>query len=277
MARFGGLLYMTDLSPTSRRSINPDDYQELPVAVAVMQKHFPSDYVIAPHSHRRDQLLYAASGTMRVRTDTHSWIVPAERALYMPGGVMHSVSMRNPVEMRTLYIEPQSRSELPTACAVITPSSLLKELIIALLDEPENYHQSDRGIALGQLILDEVSRGAKLDLSIPMPSDQRLLRVCEHVIEDPGAGGGLSDYAEFAAASERTLARICESELGMGFAAWRQQVRFHFALEDLARGTAVGEVARACGYASASAFTAAFRKNFGYPPSRILASLPVMD
>ena len=88
------------------RSTNPDDYQELPVAVAVMQKHFPSEWVIAPHSHRRDQLIYAASGTMRVRTATHSWIVPPERALYMPGGVEHAVAMRNPVEMRTLYIEP---------------------------------------------------------------------------------------------------------------------------------------------------------------------------
>jgi quercetin dioxygenase-like cupin family protein len=120
----------------SERSINADDYQELPVAVAVMQKHFPSDFVIAPHSHRRDQLLYAASGTMRVRTDTHSWIVPPERALYMPGGTVHAVAMRNPVEMRTLYIEPGSHAELPDACVVITPNLLLRELIGALLKEP---------------------------------------------------------------------------------------------------------------------------------------------
>ena len=261
----------------SRRSTNPDDYQELPVAVAVMQKHFPSAFVIAPHSHRRDQLLYAASGIMRVRTDTHSWIVPPERALYMPGGVIHSVSMRNPVEMRTLYIEPKSDPNLPAGCIVITPSALLKELIGALLGEPENYDQSDRGMWLGKLILDEVCRGKTLDLSIPMPSDPRLLRVCEHVIENPGENGGLTDLSEIAAASQRTLARLCESELGMGFAAWRQQVRFHYALEDLARGTTVGEVAHACGYLSVSAFTAAFRKNFGHPPSRVLKSLSGTD
>ena len=70
----------------SRRSTNPDDYQELPVAVAVMQKQFPSAFVIAPHSHRRDQLLYAASGTMRIRTDTHSWIVPQSGLSTCPEG-----------------------------------------------------------------------------------------------------------------------------------------------------------------------------------------------
>ncbi|MGI9409877.1 MAG: AraC family transcriptional regulator [Hyphomicrobiaceae bacterium] len=256
-----------------QRSTNPDDYQTLPVAVAVMQKHFPSDFVIAPHSHRRDQLLYAASGTMRVRTDTHSWIVPPKRALYMPGGVMHAVAMRNPVEMRTLYIEPGAHHLLPETCVVITPSSLLEELIGALLEEPESYDQSDRGLWISRLVLDEVCRGKALNLSIPMPTDARLVRVCEHVIDNPGDTASLDDYSDLAIASARTLARICQRELEMGFAEWRQQVRFHYALENLARGKSVGEVARDCGYASASAFTAAFRKNFGAPPSRILESV----
>ncbi|MGI9355316.1 MAG: AraC family transcriptional regulator [Rhizobiaceae bacterium] len=242
-----------------------------------MQKHFPSNFVIAPHSHRRDQLLYAASGTMRVRTDTHTWIVPPERTLYIPGGVIHSVSMRNPVEMRTLYIEPKSHPKLPDACIVITPSALLKELIGALLEEPENYFESDRGTWLGQLVLDELCRGTTLDFGIPLPSDPRLLRLCEHLIENPGEVKSLGVYSDLAAASERTMARLFQSELGLGFAAWRQQVRFHNALEHLARGSAVSKVALACGYASASAFTAAFRKNFGYPPSRILHSMSKMN
>ena len=256
-----------------RRSTQPDDYQDLPVAVAVMQKYFPTAHVIAPHDHRRDQLLYAVSGTMRIRTDTHSWIVPPERALYMPHRMVHSVSMRNPVEMRTLYIEPRSHPRLPATCVVITPSALLKELISALLGEPLNYAQFDRGNWLGKLILDEISRSKLLDFSIPMPSDPRLLRACEHVLENPGMGSSLGELSDIAAASERTLARLCESELGMGFSAWRQQVRFQYALEDLARGVSINEVARLCGYASPSAFTAAFRKNFGLTPSRILKSL----
>ena len=256
-----------------QRSTNPEDYQLLPVAVAVMQKRFPPEFVIAPHSHRRDQLLYAATGTMRVRTETHSWIVPPERALYIPGGVLHTVAMHNPVEMRTLYIEPGAHHQLPDACVVITPSPLLKELIGALLEEPESYDQSDRGKWISQLILDEVCRGKVLNLSIPMPKDPRLLRVCEHVIDNPGDTASLSDYADLAIASERTLARICQRELEMGFAEWRQQVRFHYALENLARGKSIGVVARECGYASSSAFSAAFRKHFGQPPSRILESV----
>lgn len=190
----------------------------------------------------------------------------------MPGGVEHAVTMRNPVEMRTLYIEPNAHRRLPQSCVSITPSSLLKELIDALLEEPESYAQSDRGISNGKLILEEVCHGKALKLSIPMPSDPSLLRVCEHVIDNPRESASLVDYSELAIASERTLARICQRELEMSFAEWRQQVRFHHALENLARGKNVGEVARDCGYASASNFTVAFRKNFGLPPSRLLAS-----
>ncbi len=257
----------------AKRSTNPDDYQELPVAVAAMRKHFPSDWIIESHSHRRDQLIFAAMGTMRVRTQTHSWIVPPERAVYMPGGVVHSVSMRDAVEMRTLYVEPGSRSHLPSVCVVITPSSLLKVLINALLEEPTNYDDSGRGGWLSQLILDEICRSRRLSLSIPMPADPRLRRVCDDVIEHPGDDRSLDDHADRSGASARTLARLSQRDLGMSFSAWRQQVRFHYALEALARGNPVGEVARDCGYASASAFTAAFRKSLGHPPSRILDRL----
>ncbi|CFX26341.1 Transcriptional regulator, AraC family [Candidatus Filomicrobium marinum] len=256
-----------------QRSTDAADYQELPVAVAVMRKHFPADWVTPFHSHRRDQLLLASSGTMRVRTQTHSWIVPPQRAVYMPGGFEHTVAMRDPVEMRTLYIEPKAHRDLPSACVVISPSALLKELINALLDEPVDYSDSSRGLCLSQLILEEVCRGRSLDLSIPMPSDPRLMRVCEHVLGNPGDHGSLGSYADLAGASERTLARLSQDELGMGFAAWRQHIRFHYALEDLARGTPVGKVAHACGYASVSAFTAAFRKSLGHPPTRILEHL----
>ncbi|MCB1512432.1 MAG: helix-turn-helix domain-containing protein, partial [Hyphomicrobiaceae bacterium] len=58
---------------------------------------------------------------------------------------------------------------------------------------------------------------------------------------------------------------------------WRQQVRFHDAVENLACGKSVGEVARDCGYASASAFTAAFRKNFGMQPSRIWQAPSIVE
>jgi len=61
--------------------------------------------------HTRDQLLYAVSGVMRIQTDAEAWIVPPDRAVYLPAGTRHTVGIRGNLEMRTLYItEGQPRA-----------------------------------------------------------------------------------------------------------------------------------------------------------------------
>ena len=252
------------------RSINPDDYQALPVPVAIMQKHFKGGYRIPLHAHRRDQLIFAGRGTMRVYTKSHGWIVPPGRAVYMPGRIEHAVAMRDDVIMQTLYIEPGVHPGLPTGCAAIAAGPLLRELIRGLLEEPEAYAIQGRGGWIAKLILDEICRSPRMALSIPMPRDIRLRRLCDQVLEAPDDARSLDALADASGASSRTLARLCKRELGLSFSAWRQQVRFHTALEALSRGTPVGVVATAAGYRSASAFSAAFRKAMGQPPSRAL-------
>ena len=65
----------------------------------------------------------------------------------------------------------------------------------------------------------------------------------------------------------KTIHRLFAKETGMTFGQWRQQARLLFALERLARGERIIDVAIDSGYASQSAFTAMFRKHFGMPPS----------
>ena len=75
---------------------------------------------------------------------------------------------------------------------------------------------------------------------------------------------------EVAGASARTLARLFESETGMGFSAWRQQARLQAALARLSAGEAVTSVAYAVGYESPSAFIAMFRRALGASPQKYL-------
>src|SRR5260370_12697026 len=55
-----------EIPPMPARSTNRDDYQRVPRPVAAMAKDFPTGFVIAPHSHPRAQLIYAADGSMRL-------------------------------------------------------------------------------------------------------------------------------------------------------------------------------------------------------------------
>lgn len=253
----------------SARSTDPLDYQDLDQTVGAMAKAFPAGFRIAPHSHARDQLLYAVSGTMRIRTQSEAWIVPPDRAVYIPAHVVHSVAMRGAVEMRTLYIANGRGSGLPKAPIVLMVTPLLRALILGLLDEPVAYSQGTRADRIAMLILDEIARSEPLAMSIPMPEDRRLLRLCEALIEDPALALTLDEWADQAGASRRTLARLFRAECQMTFTAWRQRVRFHAAVEALSRGASVGEAARQQGYGSVSAFTAAFRRAFGVTPRSV--------
>lgn len=249
------------------RSTDPRDYQRVARPFAAMAKGFVDGFEIAPHHHKRDQLIYAVSGLMRVRTEHEAWIVPPDRAVYVPGGTTHSLSMRGAVEMRTLYIAPGAAADLPAGATVLAVSDLLRELILALIGEPILYDKTGRGGAIVALILSEIMRAPRLPLVIPMPQDARLKRVCAQLLADPSDMRTLDGWSQSAGASARTLARLFETELALTFTAWRQRVRFHNALEAIARDEPIDRIAAGNGYRSPSAFSAAFRSVMGHAPT----------
>lgn len=251
------------------RSTDPADYQAVPRAVAAMAKSFGSGSTTGSHIHERDQLLYAMQGVVRVTTADAAWILPPDRALYIPGGIEHDVAMRGRIEMRTLYIHARTAPGLPTVPVAMEVSVLLRSLILALLEEPILYDEKARGGRLAALILDEIARADPVALVIPMPRDARLVRLCDRLLEQPGCGDTLDQLAHEAGASPRTLSRLFSREVGLSFTQWRQRVRFHNAMEAIVRGEPVGVIAHASGYASASAFTAAFRKLMGVTPGSL--------
>lgn len=257
------------MAAETARSTDPRDYQNRPEPIGAMAKRFTDGFVIPPHHHARDQLLYAISGVMRVRTDGEAWIVPPNGAAYIRAGVQHAVSMHGMVDMRTLYIDPEGGGWSGPALGVVAVSDLLRELICALVDEPVSYGTGSRGSLIARLILKEIARAPALSLHIPLPRDARLQRVCAELIADPSDRRTLDAWSEVAGASARTLARLFKRDLDMGFVQWRQRVRFQNALEDLSCGLPISQVADRHGYRSASAFSAAFAKAIGHPPSKV--------
>ncbi len=266
---------MSRKSVKRARSTDPRDYQRVARPFAAMAKNFADGFEIAPHSHQRDQLIYAVSGLMRVRTEREAWIVPPDRAVYVPGGTTHSLSMRSDVEMRTLYIARSAAPNLPQHPTVLAVSGLLRELILALIGEPVLYDRAGRGGAIVSLILSEIVHAPRLPLVIPMPHDTRLARVCAQLLADPSDMRTLDGWSQSAGASARTLARLFENELNLTFTAWRQRVRFHNALEAIARNAPIKRIAADNGYRSPSAFSAAFRSVMGHAPTASSRRVPL--
>lgn len=260
---------MSQTAQHGGRSTDPDDYQDLPQPIGAMVKRFADGHVIPSHSHQRDQLLYSSSGVMRLQTDRLALVVPPDRAVHIPAGLHHSVAMHGVVEMRTLYIVPRRIGTPVTELRVLAVSGLLRELILALCDEPVAYGEGSRGDLIARLIERELVRASELSLGVPLPHDPRLQKLCAAVLADPGNRRTLEGWSEQVGASARTLARLFERDLGMSFGDWRQRVRFHHALEALTRGESVARTAHLAGYRSPSAFSAAFRAVMGIAPSRL--------
>lgn len=251
-----------------RRSTDAADYQDVPRPVAAMPKDFPAGHVIAPHAHRRAQLVFAASGVMLVSTARGHWAVPPNQALWIPAACVHSIRMSGRVEMRTLYIEPAVAAGLPAEPRAIGMSPLLRELILAAMELPVLYDESGREARIMALILDEIADLPRLRVHLPLPEEPRLRRLCERIAAAPGEGVSVAAGARATATSPRNFARLFRAATGMSFGAWCRQARLLEALTRLAAGRPVTEVALDLGYASPSAFTSMFRRHFGAPPSR---------
>jgi AraC-like DNA-binding protein len=254
-----------------KKSTNQLDYQSIPRPVAAMPKDFANGETIPPHRHRRAQLIYAATGVMRVKTPAGLFVVPSLRALWMPPEMEHSLRMEGAVAMRTLYIEPRAARAMPRSCAVIGVDPLLRALIMAAMDEPVEYDPRDRGGLIMRLILAELRAAPRLPLSIPMPRDRRLARLCGSLLKHPDTDATLDHWAEHVGASARTLARLFRRDTGLSFVEWRAQARLVEALSLLSSGKPVGQIAGKLGYRSASAFSQMFRRALGKTPREYLA------
>lgn len=87
------------------KSTNRDDYQATPRPLAGMAKDFTDGFRIEPHSHLRAQLSWALSGVMTVTASRGTWVVPPNRALWIPAGTEHEVRMSGAVAMRAIYVD----------------------------------------------------------------------------------------------------------------------------------------------------------------------------
>ncbi|MBN9453773.1 MAG: helix-turn-helix transcriptional regulator [Bosea sp.] len=238
-------------------------YQTVPRAVAVMPKSYPAGASTGWHSHPRAQLLYATAGVTLVRAEDGTWVLPARHALWIPPRLSHEVRMHGAVSMCSAYIAPEAVDVLPTRCRVLEVSPLLASALEALAVEPLLYDEARRGGHLAALILDEIARAPETALTLPLPRDERLRRICESLLKDPGSSLDIDGWAERAGASRRTLTRGFRAETGLSFGDWRARLRVLRALTMASDGAPPHQIASAVGYADQRGLRTAARRVLG--------------
>jgi len=234
--------------------------------VATLTHEFPGGHRIPEHFHYEDQLVYACCGVMTVRTSEGTWIVPPQRAVWIPARIPHSIVMSGSVSMRTLYLRERLVRRLPRNCCVVNVSSLLRELILHACQFPALSRRARLQAHLVDVIVDHLETVQSIPLQLPSPADPRAVRVAEALLRRPGDQRSLDELCEVAGASKRTVERLFRVQTRMTLGAWRQQARLMHSLQLLAAGEKITNVALDSGYSTPSAFISMFRRELGKTP-----------
>jgi len=225
---------------------------------------------VDPHFHADNQIIYPSSGVLTVTTRTGICVVPPRRALWLPVGQQHAHQAWGDAQICAVLLPADVGPLEVDRPTLLTVSSLMREVLLALTS-PQPAGGPDptpRSEHLRQVLFDELEPVATDPVLLPEPHDDRLRAIAELLHEDPADDRSLAEFGRAVGAGERTLSRLFQTELGMGFPQWRGQLRLLHAAIGLLGGQTVQRVAYECGYSGPSAFVAAFRRAFGTTPGQ---------
>lgn len=168
------------------------------------------------------------------------------------------------VELRILYVPASGARE----ARAVTVTPLLQALVERIVARGALDAREPRDARLIAVVLDELDALAAAPFTLALPAERRALRAAELMLAHDGAPLTLNELAACAGTSARTLERVFARETGCGVARWQRRARLLAAQRALADGGSVTEGAFDAGYASPSAFIAAFRAAFGATPGR---------
>ena len=205
---------------------------------------------------------------MTVKTSAGIWVVPAQRAVWIPAKIPHSLVMSGAVSMRTIYLRARMAARLPRECCVVNVTPLLQHLILHLCTIEKLSRKSKSQAHLIDVLIDLLATVHAVPLQLPTPSDARAARVAALLQSGGGDSQSLELVCKRAGASKRTIERLFKEETRLSLGKWRQQLRLMRSLELLASGEKISSAALESGYGTSSSFIAMFRKALGTTPRK---------
>jgi AraC-like DNA-binding protein len=220
------------------------------------------------HSDACVHLVCPQVGAFSAVTRQRSFILHPSQVFILPA----RLPCRLQCSVGVVQIVTISRSAFQDAKLVrtLTTSDLIKSLIREVVRFDDGSHDVAYENAILSLFLRELARRDTVSdqAAIEMPSDKRLRRVCEELLNEPAIPDSVDGWCRKAGMSRRNFTRVFKRETGVTFGAWRREVRLIAALSRIIGGEQVAMAAYDVGYESVSTFAAAFARRFGVSPCR---------
>lgn len=255
-------MWRREVGTVVRRAVAPPERGTASGAIVAEFRIVPAPTEWAPHSHGLHELVWVRGGTLTSRVGDRVFTVFEGQGLWMPAGVVHAGRATAGARFHDAFFTPDRTPFAfgePKAIAM-TPllESLLTHLSRADLDAAARRR--------AESVVFDVIQPSEHQLALPLPGDPRIDAIAEALLDDPGDGRSLEEWARRMGSSDRTITRAFRQATGLSFAQWRQTLRVHRALVLLSDGFDVMSVSESLGYAQPSSFIAAFRRVMGTTP-----------
>jgi AraC-like DNA-binding protein len=238
------------------------------------------DTVTAWHAHDLHQIEYALHGFVEVETAAARYLLPPQQAMWIPAGRVHRTTLKG-VRSVSVFFDPVMFPRAPAEARVLAAAPVVREMILYGARWPIARPRSDPTAdayfeALAALVADWLDHEAPL--CVPNSDDPYVAAAAAYVNEHLDVRS-MATVCEAIGVSERTLRRRCVAATGLTWRRFLVEHRMLRAMALLSSGhRTVLDVALAVGFESASAFSRAFRQQFGESPTgyrrRVLASAP---
>ncbi len=219
------------------------------------------------HSHPTHELLWTERGASTATIGSRIWAITPSVGLWVPAGVRHSGWTPEGITLRAAQFSFHSAPSISPEPVAVEMSTLLLLLLDRLT--VDGLDPASR-TATEAMVLD-VLAPARHEVSLRVPTAALLAPIVAAIRADPSDSTTLAQWAVRLGVSTRTITRVFHAETGVGFSRWIATARAQHAIELLARGEAIDEVAYCVGYRSTSAFGTAFRRVTGMSPGRFRA------
>lgn len=220
-----------------------------------------------PESHEEHELIWTERGAVTILVDDRVWTVLPGSGLWISRGVVHETHAVPGTAFRTTYFTPEAWTPAWNTTTAVKVNAAVRQLLVHLA---RTGMAPERRLRAQQVCIDMLEPSGSHVIMVPIPRDPRIGELVDSVLQNPTGEHSLEQWAEMLNVSTRTITRAFSSDVAMSFVQWRRLVRIRVACCLLADGKSVTTVGRRVGYATTSAFVAAFRKVVGCTPGELL-------
>ena len=226
-------------------------------------------------SFDRHYLLYATKGVIEFTDEKGKWLLPPERAAWIPAETTMRIAIKQMTTACSLLFDIEFLNKSIDEFKVFNVSPMAQQMILhckqwgpdsdTWSDEAEHFFH-----AIGNLCLELAQEQPVFWL--PKGQSQSVIDVVEWSLTNIANDVSIDDAANKVHMSSRTLLRHLDQEIGLNWRELRQQQRMLSAMDwVLSTERSITEIYLDVGYQSQSSFNQAFKQHFGQSPTQVRA------